>query len=267
MKCIRCGKELKDDALFCDNCGTKVIKPEFDLDKTESTDSEERTDLFTNPPSSTQPTQALPSSVLQEIDSEPAKKAVKKNKTMVIIAIVSAVVVIGAIVALICVFALDTKDTSDVVSGGEPVRGYTSVKEKELAEQNKGQDKTEEKQESKQEREEAALDAELFSTKEEIIDSPRGYILSESNARYYSEQELNELTNYELYLARNEIYARHGREFNNEDLQDYFWNKDWYKPQYSPDSFDSHVTLNSYEKKNADTMLSIEQKRGSSYLN
>lgn len=136
MKCIRCGKELKDDALFCDNCGTKVIKPEFDLDKTESTDLEERTDLSTNPPSSTQLTQALPSSVLQEIDSEPVKKAVKKNKTMVIIAIVSAVVVIGAIVALICVFALDTKDTS-VVSGGEPVRGYTSVKEKELAEQNK----------------------------------------------------------------------------------------------------------------------------------
>ncbi len=267
MKCIRCGKELKDDALFCDNCGTKVIKPEPELGKTESTDSEERTDLPINPPSNTQPTQALPSSVLQETDSEPAKKAVKKNKTIVIIAIVSAVVVIGAIVALICVFALDAKDTSDVVSGGEPVRGYTSVKEKELAEQNKGQGKTGEKQESKQEQEEAALDAELFSTKKEIIGSPRGYILSESNARYYSEQELNELTNYELYLARNEIYARHGREFNNEDLQDYFWNKDWYTPQYSPDSFDSHVTLNSYEKKNADTMLSIEQKRGSSYLN
>lgn len=92
------------------------------------------------------------------------------------------------------------------------------------------------------------------------------YILPSSDAQYYSEAELATLSDFELYIARNEIYARHGREFNNQDLQDYFSNKDWYTPRYSPESFDSIVTLNAYEKKNAETILAIEKRRGSSYL-
>lgn len=92
------------------------------------------------------------------------------------------------------------------------------------------------------------------------------YILSESNNRYYSSSELESMTDKELYLARNEIFARHGREFKNQDLRDYFGSMSWYVPKYSSDEFDSMDLLNDYEKKNADTMLSIEQKRGSSYL-
>ena len=93
------------------------------------------------------------------------------------------------------------------------------------------------------------------------------YILPDSNSRYYSSNELNSMTDKELYLARNEIFARHGREFKNQDLRDYFGAQSWYVPQYSGEKFDSMDLLNDYEKKNADLMLSIEQKRGSSYLN
>ena len=93
------------------------------------------------------------------------------------------------------------------------------------------------------------------------------YILPEGNSRYYSSSELESMTDKELYLARNEIFARHGREFKNQDLRDYFGSMSWYVPKYSSDEFDSMDLLNDYEKKNADTMLSIEQKRGSSYLN
>lgn len=104
------------------------------------------------------------------------------------------------------------------------------------------------------------------TARSETINSPYGYILPESDTRYYSESELNALTDYELYLARNEIYARYGREFKNQDLQDYFENKDWYTARYSPESFDSIVALNAYEKKNADDMLAMEKSRNSSYL-
>ena len=93
------------------------------------------------------------------------------------------------------------------------------------------------------------------------------YILPKSDSRYFSTSELADLSNYELYLARNEIFARHGREFKNQDLRDYFSAQSWYVPKYSGEKFDSLDLLNDYEKKNADTIRSIEQDRGSSYLN
>ena len=95
--------------------------------------------------------------------------------------------------------------------------------------------------------------------------SANDYILPESDRRYYSEKELKELSTYDLYLARNEIYARHGRGFVNEDLQKYFGSKSWYKRTVEPSDFSESV-LNDYEKKNVETILKIEQDRDSPYL-
>lgn len=91
--------------------------------------------------------------------------------------------------------------------------------------------------------------------------------MPDSNSRYYSSSELEPMTDMELYLARNKIFARYGREFKDQDLRDYFGSMSWYVPKYSGGEFDAMDLLNDYEKKNADTMLSTEQKRGSSYLN
>ncbi|MCD8317184.1 MAG: YARHG domain-containing protein [Eggerthellaceae bacterium] len=97
------------------------------------------------------------------------------------------------------------------------------------------------------------------------------YILPDSNTRDYTESELNQLSDYELYLARNEIYARHGRGFNSEDLQNYFDNQDWYIYQYSPEEFDylenetGQEFLNQYEKDNVNAIMNIEAERNSPY--
>jgi len=93
------------------------------------------------------------------------------------------------------------------------------------------------------------------------------YVLPESNTRYYSKAELEKLSNLELYRARNEIYARYGRGFKNDDLRQWFGSKSWYKEKYSPSEFDSMPSpLNDYERKNADLMLEIEQSRNSPYV-
>ena len=73
------------------------------------------------------------------------------------------------------------------------------------------------------------------------------------------------MSDLELYRARNEIYARHGRGFKNTDLQEYFNAQSWYKRTVDPDKFDSSV-LNDYERKNAELMLTIEKGRGSKYV-
>ena len=80
--------------------------------------------------------------------------------------------------------------------------------------------------------------------------------------------ELEKMSLWELYLARNEIFARHGRGFKNQDLTDYFATKRWYTQTYTPEEFDaiSSSQLNDYELKNVQTMYEIEQSRNSPYL-
>ena len=93
------------------------------------------------------------------------------------------------------------------------------------------------------------------------------FVLPESNARYYSEDELGGLSNWDLYIARNEIYARLGRGFKNDDLVDYFHGCTWYEERYSPEDFESRgPKLNDYEKANANMILSVEKARGSEYV-
>ena len=75
------------------------------------------------------------------------------------------------------------------------------------------------------------------------------YILPESDTRYVEQDEIDQLTKNEVRLAINEIYARHGRIFENSELREYFESKDWYDGTIEPEDFDEDV-LNQYEKSN-----------------
>jgi len=55
-----------------------------------------------------------------------------------------------------------------------------------------------------------------------------GYILPDSSTRLLADSDLRGLTKEELRLARNEIYARYGRQFNDESLQNFFNAQPWY---------------------------------------
>lgn len=87
------------------------------------------------------------------------------------------------------------------------------------------------------------------------------YLLPESNSRNLTESDLNGFTEWECRLALNEIYARHGRMFDNEDIQAYFNGCGWYEPIYSPDEF-PESELNGYEKANIDFIANYEVKMG-----
>ena len=92
----------------------------------------------------------------------------------------------------------------------------------------------------------------------------RDFILDESNIRYYSEEELNSLTDREVLFALNEIYARRGRIFTGEEFKRYFESKDWYKGRIPAEEFDANQNerFNEYEKANINTLVKIAQERG-----
>lgn len=92
------------------------------------------------------------------------------------------------------------------------------------------------------------------------------YILPESDSRVYTRAELEGLSVWELYLARNEVFARHGRQFRNADLAEYFGGKDWYDPTWDPDEFDGWFSPNEYEKANTDLISELEHDANSPYL-
>ncbi len=87
------------------------------------------------------------------------------------------------------------------------------------------------------------------------------YILVGSDVRYISKSELRGFTTEQCRLARNEIYARHGRVFDDEYLKEYFALKEWYVPSIAPDDFDESL-LNSYEIANRDLIVEYEKECG-----
>ena len=106
-----------------------------------------------------------------------------------------------------------------------------------------------------------------FDVPESASDADGDYILPDSATHLYSASELEDLSDYELYIARNEIFARHGRGFASEELQSYFDSKDWYTRQYDPAEFDAQSgILNDTEIANSETIRSVEQQRGSAYV-
>ena len=85
------------------------------------------------------------------------------------------------------------------------------------------------------------------------------YILPDSNTRYLTREDLAGLSAEECRIARNEIYARHGRRFKDEALQSYFDGKDWYAGTTDEVTDDM---LNAYELANRDLIMAYEEEQG-----
>lgn len=71
-----------------------------------------------------------------------------------------------------------------------------------------------------------------------------------NNTSYLTQAEVDAMSDKELEIALNEIYARRGRIFNSKELSDYFSKQSWYKPTYTAEEFAEKVVFNDYEAKN-----------------
>lgn len=89
----------------------------------------------------------------------------------------------------------------------------------------------------------------------------KDYIISTSGTKLLTKNDVQNMSKQQLALARNEIYARHGRKFQMAEFRDYFTKKSWYKenPNYNYDNEGSN--LNEIEAKNVVLLLSIENSK------
>lgn len=83
------------------------------------------------------------------------------------------------------------------------------------------------------------------------------HIIPDSSSRYISANEISGMSSAQLRLARNEIYARHGRLFDDNALQEYFNECSWYEGYINPANFKESV-FNEYEKANIQTLKQQE---------
>lgn len=91
--------------------------------------------------------------------------------------------------------------------------------------------------------------------------SNSGFILDYSDEYEMTMDEISHLSRFELQLARFEIYARHGRSFNDPSVTTYFTQYSWYEPVYGPENFDESC-LSDIERKNRDLILEYEEYMG-----
>ena len=128
---------------------------------------------------------------------------------------------------------LDEEETSELLAGVNS--GYATEESTEFSVDSDSEYNMEEEETSTSS---VNNDSEYISDEEQDSSKDGDYILEGSDSRYITEKEVENLSEAERRLAKNEIYARHGRMFDSADLQDYFESKSWYKGTVKPSDFD-----------------------------
>lgn len=87
------------------------------------------------------------------------------------------------------------------------------------------------------------------------------YIIPDSDTRKLTKSDVKNLSDEDLRIARNEIYARRGRRFKDEALQEYFDSMSWYDGYIEPDDFVDSEELSELERRNAKFIQKEEASR------
>lgn len=91
--------------------------------------------------------------------------------------------------------------------------------------------------------------------------SKSGFIFPNSDSSYLSNAQVKALSDDDLQLAINEIYARRGRIFKDAALNSYFTSQPWYEGKYTADEFEKNVKFNAYEQKNLQLLINERRSR------
>lgn len=182
------------------------------------------------------------------------------TNTKIIIGVGSALIVVAISVACIFLFKgtpdRNTPPTSTpVVESATPTPTLTP---KQIAAQQKKKDE----ESAKKKKAEAAKKKKKAEEKAAKLKEQQRveFILPDSDTVKLTSEQVKELSNDDLNIAKNELYARHGRIFEDSFLSSYFQGTTWYKPRVQADAFDDSV-FNSVEIYNLQVITKEETRR------
>lgn len=136
-----------------------------------------------------------------------------------------------------------------------------SGQESDMGNESGAESESETEQESDAEAASGRSESDIHTEIEERMADPEAYLLDDSGEQDISWESVRDLTPEECRLARNEIYARHGRKFQSEDLKEYFLGKSWYRAELEPEVFDEGL-LSYAEKRNVYLLKGMELSAG-----
>lgn len=279
MKCPNCGNDIPSVAKFCPKCGVPVSQmPIEGLDNDTTEVPADRADA---------PVEIMSGSNVAAASNDRSQNNGKKPFTWkeqhTYIAI-GAGLVLALITGLgIRISKSDSADDRYIAAEQESDQEYEYDDNEEVdaadSDTDPAQEYFYEEEDDEENYEELVSDSndeEVFSVSEADNDTDDGidsgdfyaedskqsaYILPGSDSRYLDATDLNDLSADECRLARNELYARRGRKFDDEGLRAYFESKDWYSGTIDPSDFKEEM-LNDYEVYNRDLIVEYEKEQG-----
>lgn len=221
MFCKNCGKKLPDNASFCPECGIKIKK-----DNAETVNKNVENQSV---------------NIVSRVEKN--KKNRNININPVVIAVISAVLVVGVVFVI------------------SPWKSHKTYKPTEVVVKNDADEDLLDKSTKKSDKDDKSEKSSKKDTSSQNNSSQNDseYIIKDSDSRVLTESDLSGLSAEQLRIARNEIYARHGRKFKDAALQEHFNSCSWYHGTIDPDSFSDNL-LNSVEMQNKDIIANYEAK-------
>lgn len=214
MYCHNCGQYIEDDDVYCNHCGAKVI-----------TDPE-----------------------------EPEKARPANNKGILIALAIVAIIAAGGLAGWGLFRVMDKpSENTEEASAKEKKEKKEEAAEAVEDESDDEPVSDEYDEEYDDEPEETAPTEDDKDTQAPVFTGHDGDVFPQSSDRLLSEGDVSALTDYELRIAINEIYARNHYQFQNAEMRDYFSNKNWYTGLY-PNQEDVRAKFNSTEEANVKLM-------------
>lgn len=96
-----------------------------------------------------------------------------------------------------------------------------------------------------------------------IVDSD--YVFPNSDKELLTQDKISSLNDWQLIIAKNELFARYKLKFSNKELNSHFSSKSWYSIDENVTA--TTITLNEIENTNLNLLLAEENKRSTNVLN
>ena len=243
MICPSCGRKVEEGMAFCPHCGSAVIQPFMTEEDKAREDAEVEAALKSL--DEIKRTAAKPMAAAVEntapVGVAPAKRNFSTRRKdaaagKIVIAMLGALALAVLLFVVLPRFIKPGTSSTPTIAEKDPDEQTSPIGDIPTIEELSAQDDPDLEQPV------IAYNAyDNSGTDRDRSTGGSGYVISDSDRHLYTVEEVEALglTEWQLEIARNEIYARHGRGFNDSTLQAYFDAQDWYERKYSPEEFDA----------------------------